>query len=299
MSGFMDLNVTFCENKSSMQQVIDTAAHLGYSTVAVNYTFEATSSKKTGRSRPIRVLNRLTLLMSDSGYFWPNQKAYEPYDLLAVQANTEKLFHAACTLLDVDVISLPVTEKLPFFLKRAPVNAVTVEPDRSPGCPPSFVFARHPWAYRLTCVHAGCRKRLGLRGYVRAGRLPRHGQALHPGQRPRPDAGLQRKEHDGVERRGQAAGAARTLRRHQPMLADGLVPRPRPKRAFPHLPLASAARRNQEVRRRCRLHREETRRDPRPAGEGNFLRSRRQAGEKSARRVSELGFGPGRPSYRL
>ncbi|XP_077482919.1 ribonuclease P protein subunit p30 isoform X3 [Stigmatopora argus] len=142
MSGFMDLNVTFCENKSSMQQVIDTAAHLGYSTVAVNYTFEATSSKKTtipppkpinelidhlpivqGRSRPIRVLNRLTLLMSDSGYFWPNQKAYEPYDLLAVQANTEKLFHAACTLLDVDVISLPVTEKLPFFLKRAPVNA--------------------------------------------------------------------------------------------------------------------------------------------------------------------------------
>ncbi|XP_077594675.1 ribonuclease P protein subunit p30 [Stigmatopora nigra] len=142
MSGFMDLNVTFCENKSSMQKLIDTAAHLGYSTVAVNYTFEATATKKTaipspkpikelidhlpivqGRSRPIRVLNRLTLLMSDSSYFFPNQKAYEPYDLLAVQADTEKLFHAACTLLDVDVITLPFTERLPFFFKKAPVNA--------------------------------------------------------------------------------------------------------------------------------------------------------------------------------
>ncbi|XP_077359064.1 ribonuclease P protein subunit p30 isoform X3 [Festucalex cinctus] len=117
MSVFMDLNLTFSADKSNMQQLIDMAAHLGFSTVAVNYTFEPTGKKKQaiplpkpidelidqlpivqGRSRPIRVLNRLTLVMSDLNHY------------------------AACTQLDVDVISVPMTEKLAFFFKKAPVN---------------------------------------------------------------------------------------------------------------------------------------------------------------------------------
>ncbi|XP_057681317.1 ribonuclease P protein subunit p30 isoform X2 [Corythoichthys intestinalis] len=141
MSAFMDLNVTFSADKSHMQQLIDMAAHLGYSTVAVNYTFEATAKKKPaipspkpidelidrlpivqGRSRPIRVLNRLTLVMSELSHFRPNPSEYAAFDLLALQPTTEKLFHAACTQLDVDVISVSVTEKLPFFFKRAPVS---------------------------------------------------------------------------------------------------------------------------------------------------------------------------------
>ncbi|XP_057681318.1 ribonuclease P protein subunit p30 isoform X3 [Corythoichthys intestinalis] len=136
MSAFMDLNVTFSADKSHMQQLIDMAAHL-----AVNYTFEATAKKKPaipspkpidelidrlpivqGRSRPIRVLNRLTLVMSELSHFRPNPSEYAAFDLLALQPTTEKLFHAACTQLDVDVISVSVTEKLPFFFKRAPVS---------------------------------------------------------------------------------------------------------------------------------------------------------------------------------
>ncbi|XP_061562201.1 ribonuclease P protein subunit p30 isoform X2 [Phycodurus eques] len=141
MSVFMDLNLTFSPDKNNMEQLIDTAAHLGFSTVAVNYTFEPATKKKQaipapkpideliaqlpivqGRSRPIRVLNRLTLVMSELSHFRPNPTEYAGYDLLAVQPTTEKLFHAACTQLDVDVISVSVTEKLPFFFKRAPVN---------------------------------------------------------------------------------------------------------------------------------------------------------------------------------
>ncbi|XP_010753024.1 ribonuclease P protein subunit p30 isoform X1 [Larimichthys crocea] len=141
MSVFMDLNLTHTTDQNRLQALIETAAHLGYSAVAVNYVFEPMAKKKQeipsptpinelidqlpiiqGRSRPIRVLNRLTVVMSDSGHFRPNAAEYRCFDLLAVQPTTEKLFHAACMMFDVDIISISVTEKLPFFFKRAPVN---------------------------------------------------------------------------------------------------------------------------------------------------------------------------------
>nr|XP_040033234.1 ribonuclease P protein subunit p30 isoform X1 [Gasterosteus aculeatus aculeatus] len=141
MSVFMDLNLNYTTDKSRMRSLIETAAHLGFSTVAINHVFEPTAKKKQeipsptlikelidelpavqGRSRPIRVLNRLTVVMSDSSHFRPNAAEYRGFDLLAVQPTTEKLFHAACMLYEVDIICVSVTEKLPFFFKRAPVN---------------------------------------------------------------------------------------------------------------------------------------------------------------------------------
>ncbi|CAJ1081298.1 ribonuclease P protein subunit p30 [Xyrichtys novacula] len=141
MSVFMDLNLSFCADKSRLRSLIETAAHLGFSTVAVNYTFEPTAKKKQeipapmpitdlmdqlpvvqGRSRPIRVLNRLTVVMSDSSHFRPTAPEYRRFDLLAVQPTSEKLFHVACMTLDIDIICITVTEKLPFFFKRAPIN---------------------------------------------------------------------------------------------------------------------------------------------------------------------------------
>ncbi|KAL6095385.1 rpp30 [Pungitius sinensis] len=141
MSVFMDLNLNYTKETSRMRSLIETAAHLGFSTVAINHVFEPTAKKKQeipsptrinelmdelpvvqGRSRPIRVLNRLTVVMSDSSHFRPNAAEYRGFDLLAVQPTTEKLFHAACMLYEVDIICVSVTEKLPFFFKRAPVN---------------------------------------------------------------------------------------------------------------------------------------------------------------------------------
>ncbi|XP_044035855.1 ribonuclease P protein subunit p30 isoform X5 [Siniperca chuatsi] len=88
MSVFMDLNLSYTAEKGRLQSLIDTAAHLGFSTVAINYMFEPKAKKKQeipaptpinelidqlpvvqGRSRPIRVLNRLTVVMSDSSHF--------------------------------------------------------------------------------------------------------------------------------------------------------------------------------------------------------------------------------------
>ncbi|KAM3592658.1 uncharacterized protein V6R79_022995 [Siganus canaliculatus] len=141
MSVFMDLNLSFCSDRSRLQSLLETAAHLGFSTVAINYVFEPTSKKKQeipsptpisdlidqlpivqGRSRPIRVLNRLTIIMSDASHYRSSAPEYQRFDVLAVHPSTEKLFHAACTTYDVDIICVPVTEKLPYFFKKAPVN---------------------------------------------------------------------------------------------------------------------------------------------------------------------------------
>ncbi|XP_017157181.1 ribonuclease P protein subunit p30 isoform X2 [Poecilia reticulata] len=113
MSVFMDLNVLFSADRSRMQSLVETAAHLGFSTVAINYVFEPTTKKKQevpspvpiseligqlpvvqGRSRPIKVLNRLTVVMSEASHFRPNATEYRAFDLLAIQPTTEKLFHA-------------------------------------------------------------------------------------------------------------------------------------------------------------------------------------------------------------
>ncbi|RKO84025.1 RNase P subunit p30, partial [Blyttiomyces helicus] len=44
------------------------------------------------------------------------------YDLLAVQPTTEKLFQAACKTYEVDIISLDMGSRLPFYLKQPMVN---------------------------------------------------------------------------------------------------------------------------------------------------------------------------------
>ncbi|CAK6978137.1 ribonuclease P protein subunit p30 [Scomber scombrus] len=112
MAEFMDLNVSTCEDQSRVLDLISTAAQLGFSTVALNYEFEPSANHRAvpsptptnqlipqlplvqGRSRPIRVLNRLTIVTSDPGHFRPNAPEYRCYDLLAVRPTTEKLFHA-------------------------------------------------------------------------------------------------------------------------------------------------------------------------------------------------------------
>ncbi|KAF3853030.1 hypothetical protein F7725_013718 [Dissostichus mawsoni] len=46
MSVFMDLNLVYSPDSSRLQRLVETAAHLGYSTVAINYVYEPTAKKK-------------------------------------------------------------------------------------------------------------------------------------------------------------------------------------------------------------------------------------------------------------
>ncbi|XP_043957921.1 ribonuclease P protein subunit p30 isoform X2 [Gambusia affinis] len=165
MSVFMDLNVLFSTDRSRLQSLVETAAHLGFSTVAINYVYELTTKKRQevpspvpiseligqlpvvqGRSRPIKVLNRLTVR--------PNDAEYRAFDLLAIQPTTEKLFHTSCMLCEVDIICISVTEKLPFFFKRAPINGAI---DRGVVFEVSYASAlRDSTMRRYTIANAVC-----------------------------------------------------------------------------------------------------------------------------------------------
>ncbi|XP_030631598.1 ribonuclease P protein subunit p30 [Chanos chanos] len=139
MSVFMDLNISYTTDRKRLQAMIETAAHLGYSTVAINYTVEFQQKKQEiprpksvtelfeklpivqGKSSPIKVVNRLTVVTADAAHFRPTAE-YKSFDLVAVYPKTEKLFHTACMTFDVDIICIATTEKQPFHFKRSPVN---------------------------------------------------------------------------------------------------------------------------------------------------------------------------------
>ncbi|XP_018418355.1 PREDICTED: ribonuclease P protein subunit p30 [Nanorana parkeri] len=144
MATFVDLNIMNCSDVKRLQSVIEMAAHLGYSAVAINHVAEFEKKKMEigkplcpadlfpspptvqGRRRPIKILTRLTIIASDPSHYnslRSTSTLTRPYDIVAVYPKTEKLFHAACTSIDVDVICINVTEKSPFFFRSPPISA--------------------------------------------------------------------------------------------------------------------------------------------------------------------------------
>ncbi|KAM9232642.1 ribonuclease P protein subunit p30 isoform 2-T2 [Leptosomus discolor] len=119
MAGFADLNLPQGPDKKPLQSLLEAAAHLGYSVVALNHVIDFKEKKQEiakpispselfpslpivqGTSKRIKVLTRLTLVVSDPSHC----------NLLI-----------ACTTLDVDLVCINVTEKLPFYFRRPPVN---------------------------------------------------------------------------------------------------------------------------------------------------------------------------------
>ena len=78
---------------------------------------------KTKRPQ-LKFLSRLTVPLEEHSQLHQlSSDDVLSYDILAVQPTTDKLFHQACTSLAIDVISLDMTNRLPFFLKFPTVNA--------------------------------------------------------------------------------------------------------------------------------------------------------------------------------
>ncbi|NXV81570.1 RPP30 protein, partial [Atlantisia rogersi] len=125
------------------------AFSVGYSAVALNHVIDFKEKKQEivkpvspselfpslpivqGTSKRIKVLTRLTLVVSDPSHcnllasiliYQSTSANIRLYDIIAVYPKTEKLFHIACTTLDVDLVCINVTEKLPFYFRRPPVN---------------------------------------------------------------------------------------------------------------------------------------------------------------------------------
>uniref|UniRef100_A0A8C8VM51 Ribonuclease P/MRP subunit p30 n=1 Tax=Pelusios castaneus TaxID=367368 RepID=A0A8C8VM51_9SAUR len=115
MAVFADLNVPASPDRKSLQKLLEAAAHLGYSTVAINHVIDFKEKKQEivkpvspselfpslpivqGKSKPIKIVTRLTLVVSDPSHcnvLRSTSTNIRLYDIIAVFPKTEKLFHA-------------------------------------------------------------------------------------------------------------------------------------------------------------------------------------------------------------
>jgi RNase P/RNase MRP subunit p30 len=70
---------------------------------------------------------RLTLIIEDASQncglsFSSTPSFLAEYDLIAVQPTTEKLLQVACASLDIDIISLDMSNRLPFYFKHTTIG---------------------------------------------------------------------------------------------------------------------------------------------------------------------------------
>ncbi|RKL09372.1 hypothetical protein BFJ71_g1235 [Fusarium oxysporum] len=131
-----DLNIAWSPTTKDEQllQTLTRASTLGYSTVALNHTLTLplpanntapfpTIEPKPGSKLP-NILHRATLPLSDpsaNNYRIPS--LISTYDIIAARPLTDKAFQNACLTLDVPIISLDLTQDLPFHLKPKPCMA--------------------------------------------------------------------------------------------------------------------------------------------------------------------------------
>ncbi|GFT80065.1 probable ribonuclease P protein subunit 3 [Nephila pilipes] len=137
----MDLNISINDNADRnglINHLLERAFEFGYGTVALNTIVD--SSKLSGKNisipepklidfkikstKEFRVLNRITAVIEDgihSHHFLKNPVT-KKYDLVALQPIGEKMLQHVCSLSDIDIISLNMTENLGFALKRTSIG---------------------------------------------------------------------------------------------------------------------------------------------------------------------------------
>ncbi|KAF4343365.1 ribonuclease P MRP subunit RPP1 [Fusarium beomiforme] len=131
-----DLNLFWSPSttEEELRQTLNRASTLGYSTVALNHTLTLplpsniaapfpTIEAKPGSKLP-NILHRATLPLSDpsaNNYRIPS--LISTYDIIAARPLTDKAFQNACLTLDVPIISIDMSQDLPFHLKPKPCMA--------------------------------------------------------------------------------------------------------------------------------------------------------------------------------
>lgn len=144
-----DLNIPWSPNTDlqDLERMLAYATRLGYKTVALNHLVstplpgqitnplpslpstpprhqsapQGPSKADSGTTLPT-VLHRATILLSDPSHNHRLPSLASHYHLLALRPTTEKSFTAAClTIQDVPLISLDLSSRLPFPLRRKSV----------------------------------------------------------------------------------------------------------------------------------------------------------------------------------
>ena len=116
MAAFANLDLRAGSNLKALRGLVENAAHLGYSVVAINHIVEFKEKKQEiekpvavselfttlpivqGKSKPIKILTRLTIIVSDPSHcnvLRATSSRVRLYDIVAVFPKTEKLFHVS------------------------------------------------------------------------------------------------------------------------------------------------------------------------------------------------------------
>ena len=102
---------------------------LGWGAVAINYTFTGKAPKELcpyvkNPAVGLKQCTRLTFVLDDpqQNFVLGASESIRSYDILAVRPTTERTFQIACQSLEVDIISLDLSEKLPFNIKHGLVR---------------------------------------------------------------------------------------------------------------------------------------------------------------------------------
>ncbi|KAI1398802.1 PHP domain-like protein [Hypoxylon fuscum] len=139
-----DLNIAWSPstNAADLERTLRFGGQLGYKVVALNCSLEAPLKAQVSNVLPKyptqrpeepnedtrwplpTVLHRATITFSDPAHNPQLAKAAATYDILALRPTTEKAFQAAClNIQEASIISLDLTNRLPFYLKPKPCMA--------------------------------------------------------------------------------------------------------------------------------------------------------------------------------
>lgn len=121
-----DMNVPWNEEtKDHVEKTLKTLESFGYGSVALTHSVSG-KIPKTPCHIPkfhsgLKIFTRLNLILQDPQQNYGINSLNEvikSYDLISVQPETEKMFNVACTSLDIDIISIDMTSRIPFPLKH-------------------------------------------------------------------------------------------------------------------------------------------------------------------------------------
>ena len=128
---FHDLHVPYTASAQDLTRTLAFHAELGYSEVAVALSIsgkipatpQTVSLEDVEVPKSINMLTRLTLTITDPTQNHRLASLQPLYNLIALRPTTEKALQLCCGSLDCDLISLDLSQRLPFILKFRTVSS--------------------------------------------------------------------------------------------------------------------------------------------------------------------------------
>ncbi|KAL7273990.1 RNA-binding RNA processing protein rpp1 [Rhizina undulata] len=128
---FYDLNIPWSQNSPELPRIAAFLDELGYNVIALNHTLSGKLSPSLTNPIPadpfpqtpkLRVLRRITLVLDDPSQNHRLASLTNLYDIVALRPTSEKLLLQACSALECDLVSLDLSQRLPFHLKHKVVG---------------------------------------------------------------------------------------------------------------------------------------------------------------------------------